>query len=142
MIPRFLARTLGYVAWLLLPATVSWSQNFSVAVSPQSVTIYPGQQNVPLTVTASGLTSAGPINIALTGLPSGISVSPLTLAAGEAGTIYLSASLSADQEDFSPDYPSTNTTAAHNVVVNGGWVEHRDGRSQPYGVDWQCFVRA
>jgi hypothetical protein len=75
-------------------------QTFSVAATPPSLTIYPGRQ-ASVTITASGSPQAGPISITLTGLPSGITVSPLTLTAGSSGTLTLSASVSAGQEGFS-----------------------------------------
>ena len=78
-----------------------FAQTFSIAATPSSFTIYPGQQT-SVTITASGSPQAGPIGITLTGLPSGITVSPLTLTAGSSGTLTLSASVSAGQEGFSP----------------------------------------
>lgn len=76
-------------------------QTFSVAATPPALTIYPGQQT-SVSVMASGSTAAGPITVTLTGLPSGITVSPLTLTAGSSGMLTLSASVSAGQEGFSP----------------------------------------
>jgi hypothetical protein len=97
-------------------------QTFRVAATPSALTIYPGQQNVPVTVTVSGGTSAGPIGVTLTGLPSGVTVSPLTLTAGNSGTLTLSASLSAGQEGFSNASPSapTSWTAPVTVVAAAG----------------------
>ncbi|MGC1616878.1 MAG: CotH kinase family protein [Candidatus Acidiferrum sp.] len=77
------------------------AQNINLA--PRSLTIHPGDVNVPVTVSVSGGAYTGPLNIALIGLPSGITITPqtpLTLAAGQSGTLRLSASLSADQEAF------------------------------------------
>ncbi|MGD0578481.1 MAG: CotH kinase family protein [Bryobacteraceae bacterium] len=90
-----------YAICILSLISVCYGQTFTVAAVPSSLTIYPGQQNVPVVVTASASTYTGPISVTLSGLPSGISVSPLTLTAGSSGTLYLSASRSAGQEGFS-----------------------------------------
>ncbi len=67
-----------------------YGQTFTVSVSaPSALTIYPGQQNVPVTVTVSPSAYTGPIGVTLTGLPSGITVSPLTLTAGNSGSLML-----------------------------------------------------
>jgi hypothetical protein len=93
-------------------------QTFTLAADPTSLTIYPGQQGVPVTITASG-TSTGPISVRLDGLPSGVAASPLTLAPGSSGTLTLSASLSAGQEGFSPSGPSMTTSWTTPVTVVG-----------------------
>jgi hypothetical protein len=94
------------------------AQTFTISAAPSSLTIYPGEQNIPITVTASSGSYAGPINVTMTGLPSGITISPLTLTAGSSGTLTLNASLAAGQEGFPPTGPSMTTswTAAANVV--------------------------
>src|SRR5271155_660950 len=80
------------------PITVCRGQTFTVAATPTAITIYPGQQNVPVTITAGSSPYTGPIIVTLTGLPSGITVSPLVLTAGSSGTLTINASLSAGQE--------------------------------------------
>ena len=95
------------------------AQSFTITASPSSLTIYPGQQNIPITVTATSSSFTGPINITLTGLPSGISVAPLTLTPGSSGTMLLSASVSAGQEGFSPAGTSLATSWTANVQVVG-----------------------
>jgi hypothetical protein len=91
----------------LLAANQSLAQSFTLTPTPSLVTIHPGDQNVPIgvSVTANGNTYSGPITITVAGLPSGITPSPLTLTSGGSGTLYLNASVSADQEDF----PQTDT---------------------------------
>ena len=91
------ARALAFGMFFLLPA-VSRSQLPTVSVSPSALTIYPGQQSIPVTVTVGSGSITTPVTVTLTGLPSGITVTPLTLNAGSAGTLYLSASVSAGQE--------------------------------------------
>ncbi|HEX4020494.1 MAG TPA: CotH kinase family protein [Acidobacteriaceae bacterium] len=91
----------------------------SVHATPQSVTIHPGDQNVPITIKAGINTYTGPINITLAGLPSGITVSPLTLTAGQSGILKLSASLSADQEAFPASAPQNANSSTNAVTVVG-----------------------
>lgn len=57
-------------------------QASTVTAVPSSLTIYPGQQNVPVGITVGKSTYTGPITVTLTGLPSGITVTPLTLSNG------------------------------------------------------------
>ena len=93
-----------------------------MTATPNAITIYPGEQNVPVNVTVAGSTYTGPTNITLTGLPSGISVSPLTVTGNGSGTINLSASVSADQAAFfytnPPAAPEVNS-ATSSVTVLG-----------------------
>ncbi len=107
-----------YAIGIFSLGTASYGQAFTVAAMPLALTIYPGQQNVPLTITASSQLYTGPIKIVLSGLPSGITASPLTLTAGGSGTLMLSASRSAGQEFFSPvNLPINQTWTAHVTVV-------------------------
>lgn len=98
------------------------AQSFTVTVSPQTLTIHPGDQNVPLTITLGNSSYTGPITVALTGLPSGITTAPLSLAAGSSGTLLVSASLSADQEAFpatGAGDPNTHTSSVTVVAAAG-----------------------
>lgn len=95
------------------------AQSFTLAVTPSAITIHPGDQNVPVTVTVNWPGTTLPVNITLTGLPSGISVAPLILMPGSSGTLLISAALNADQEGFPVVHPvpggttdPTSTTAA------------------------------
>jgi hypothetical protein len=108
-------------AFLITPflITTCWGQAFTVTAAPSSPTIYPGQQNVPVTITVSGRTSAEPISVTLTGLPSGITFSPLSITGAGSGTLMLSASVSAGQEGFPPDTPSMQTSWTAPVTVVG-----------------------
>ena len=106
----------------LLSANQSSAQSFTLVPNPSVVTIHPGDQNVPInvSVTAHANTYSGPIIITLAGLPSGITASPLTLTSGNSGTLNLSASVSADQEDFPPTTltpVSSHTSAARGSPV-------------------------
>jgi hypothetical protein len=112
-----------YAVVIFFLASACFGQTFTVAAVPSALTIYPGQQNIPVTITVSGSASGGRIGVTLTGLPSGITVSPLTLTAGNSGTITLSASLSAGQEGFPPTVligAPTSWTAPVMVVGTAG----------------------
>jgi CotH kinase protein/Bacterial Ig-like domain (group 3) len=101
------------------PIPVCHAQTFSLTASPSALTIYPGQQNVAVVVTAKSSTYTGPIAVTLSGLPSGITVSPLSLTAGSSGTLTLNASVSAGQEGFLPTGPSMQTSWTSPVTVVG-----------------------
>ena len=106
----------------LVLCSASSGQTFTVTAVPSSLTIYPGQQNVPVSISVGASTYTEPISITLTGLPSGITVTPLTLTSGGTGTLKLSASVSAGQEGFQNTAPTMTTswTAAANVVAAAG----------------------
>ena len=111
-----------YALGLFTLISACYGQTFTVAAAPAALTIYPGQQNVPVTITVSSSTYTGPVSVTLTGLPSGITVSPLTLAAGSSGTLNLSASPSAGQEFFTPmglDIPTSGTVGVTVVGAVG-----------------------
>ncbi len=108
----------------LLLTSVCPGQTLALTVAPSTLTIYPGQQGVPLTITVGSSAWSGPIDIVLTGLPSGIAASPLALMAGSSGTLMLNASVAAGQEGFSNmnlPIPSSWTASAM-VVGTGGPV--------------------
>jgi hypothetical protein len=110
-----------FVVFVLSLVSVCSGQTFSVSATPSALTIYPGQQNIRVTISTSGSTSA-PITVTLTGLPSGITVSPLTMTAGSLGVLTLNASLSAGQEGFSNTNLNipTSWTAPVTVVAAAG----------------------
>jgi hypothetical protein len=97
------------------------AQSFTVAANPQSVTVYPGETNVAVSVSAASSTYTGPIIVTLSGLPSGITIAsaPLTLTAGGTGTILLNVGLNADQEAFPAAEPSDPNSALNTVTVVG-----------------------
>jgi hypothetical protein len=105
----------------LLSTHQALAQSFILTPTPSLVTIYPGQQNVPINVnvTATGNTYAGPITITLGGLPSGVTASPLTLTAGNSGILYLNATVAADQEDFNCKVDSPVTSYSRSLVLIG-----------------------
>jgi len=94
----------------------------TLTVTPSQVTIFPGQQNLAVSVAAKFDKHSGPVVVTMTGLPSGITAAPLTLASEGSGTLHLSASLSAGQEGFPTTGVSSNTswTADATVVAKAG----------------------
>jgi hypothetical protein len=103
---------------ITLLGTAAQSQALTLSAAPAAVTLHPGDQNVPITVSVGNSTYAGPISIVLTGLPSGVSASPLTLTAGSSGTVNLSASKSAGAEGFVNTSPSAPTKWTAPVTVD------------------------
>jgi len=85
------------------------AQTLSVTTPTPNVTIHPGDANVPLMVSLGSSTYSGPVAVTLTNLPSGITVTPVTLTPGSTGTIFLTAAVSTDQEGFNYYDFSTNT---------------------------------
>jgi hypothetical protein len=89
----------------------------TIGVNPYMITIHPGDQNVPVSVSLSNSPRQGAFTITLTGLPSGITVSPLALSAGESGTLKVSASLAADQESFLANAPQALDYDLRNITI-------------------------
>ena len=110
------------VTSLLVSAPALHAQAFTVT-APASLTVYPGEGDVPLKVSVASSTYTGPVNITLSGMPSGISVSPapLVLTPGTTGTITIHVGLHADQEAF-PAAASTDSNVATNTVSVVGAV--------------------
>ena len=127
---------------LSLAVSACWGQALTVAASEQSLTIYPGQQNVPVVVRVSGGKYSGLINVTLTGLPSGITVSPLALNSGTSGVLYVSASRSAGQEGFDPTGPAgkvTSWTAPLTLVAVAGASQATAGFSLTISISNNSF---
>ena len=108
----------GLVLISLLNMT-ALAQSFSISANPSSLTLHPGDVNVPVTIQIGSSSYSGPINVTLTGLPSGITVSPLALSTGSSGILYLSAALNADQEAFPATAAGNANTKANKVAVVG-----------------------
>ena len=51
------------IVCLMLVSTSVYGQSFSVSPSTSSLTIHPGDQNVPLTVTLGSGTYSGPVTL-------------------------------------------------------------------------------
>jgi hypothetical protein len=130
-------------------ASAGYSQTYTVTATPAAVTIYPGQQNVPVTVAVNSGDNdsddfTGPVVVTMTGLPSGITVTPVTLTAGNTGTLYLSASPAAGQEGFSDTAPSreTNWTTQVNLVGAAGLTQVTSPLSLTVSISNPSFLPA
>ncbi len=101
---------------------VNVSGALGVKVSTASLTIHPGEQSLPLTVTSTSTAYQDPIIVTVSGLPSGITATDARIMGGGTGTIYLSASLAAGQEGFNSGQVSQNTafTTQVNVLSTAG----------------------
>ncbi len=116
-----LSRPFLCLAFLILTATAGFAQSFTVSANPQSLTVYPGETNVPVTISVSSSTYTGPVNVTLSGLPTGITLAPapLTLTPGGTGTLMLNVGVNADQEAFPAANPTDPNSATNTVTVIG-----------------------
>lgn len=99
----------------------AFAQSFTVSANPQALTVYPGQTNVPVTVGVASSTSTQPVNVTLSGLPTGITITPssLSIAPGSTGTFSMNLALNADQEAFPAFGPADANSATSAVTVVG-----------------------
>ncbi len=95
----------------------AFAQAPAVTASPSTLTIFPGQQNISVAVTLESSSYSGPVVVTITGLPSGVSVTPVTLTPGASGNLILNASVSAGQEGFSPAEALKKTTWSSTATV-------------------------
>lgn len=105
-------------------AASAYGQQFTVSATPNTLTIHPGDQNVPVTVAVNSGDNdsddyTGPVVVTMTGLPSGITATPVTLTPGSSGTLLLSASPSAGQEGFPTSSATTSTAWAATTTLVG-----------------------
>jgi hypothetical protein len=121
---RSLTLAVSLLSLILLPAARGFSQTapYTVACSPNAVTIYPGT-SATVQVQTPGA-SSGPIAISFSSLPSGVAASPapLVLNAGDTGTITLTAAINADAAAFpaqSASGPNSHTTTATVTGLSG-----------------------
>jgi hypothetical protein len=134
-------------AWVLLAsgvlflASLGYGQAFTVTATPSSLTIYPGEQNIPLAVTVGNSSYTGPITVTLTGLPSGITVTPLTLAGGGTGNLVINASIFAGNEGFYEGF-NANWTATVTVVAAAGSTQATSQLSLTVSISNPSFAPA
>jgi hypothetical protein len=112
--------------WLLFIVSLAQlslkAQTPTLSIATNAITIHPGDSNVSLNVSLGSSSYSGPVTVAVTGLPSGISVTPAVLTAGGSGQLTLSASRSADNEAFYGNSSASNTVAAQVVATGFGTV--------------------
>ena len=125
---------------VISPAT---TQTLTVSVFPKTLTVYPGQTQVPITVSVAGPTTSGAINVTLTQLPAGISVEhPVTVPAGGSGTLFLDVDPSAAYDLFSAGSPSDSNSVAiqTSVVAASGATTATTGFGLTVSLSNQEFV--
>lgn len=123
------------------------AQTFSITAVPSSLTIYPGQQNVPVTVTLGSSSYTGPVIVTLTDLPSGITATPVTLTAGNSAVLNLSAALSVNEEGFPGGpligaSPATSWTVPISVVGAAGSAQATSPLSLTISISNPSFAPA
>jgi len=93
-----------------LPLTITAARDFTVGLSPTTLTAAPGSSNANFSVSISSLNGfAGSVSVSLTGLPSGTTtspVSPFNVAPGASQTVTLS-------------FPTTVQAGSYALTVNG-----------------------
>ncbi|WP_255550958.1 PQQ-binding-like beta-propeller repeat protein [Granulicella sp. dw_53] len=97
-------------------ATISAPPDYTLTLSPTSLTIVAGAVGAPVSVTANAVNSfTGTVNVAITGLPTGVTANPatLTLAPGTAQSTTLTASLSAAATTSTVAFTGTSGSTTH-----------------------------
>ncbi|WP_433728122.1 M4 family metallopeptidase [Actinoplanes sp. CA-051413] len=100
--------------------------DFSVSVSPQAGTVAPGNSVTAAVATATTSGNAQPVNLAVTGAPTGVtaSVSPSSVTSGGSATLTVSVSSTATAGTYPLTVTGTGTggthTAAYTLTVSGG----------------------
>ena len=118
-------------------------QTLTVSPSPAALTIYPGQQNIPVIVSVTGTQAGQPVTVTFTGLPTGVTATPATVTADGAATIQLNASRAAGQEGF-PTQASkvVQWTAAPTIVAVSGATQATAAFALTISISNPSFVPA
>ncbi len=101
-------------------ATISPPPDFTLALSPTSLSITAGATGSPISITANPINSfAGTVNVAITGLPTGVAATPstLTLTPGTAQTITLTAALAAVAGSSAVTFTGTSGSLTHSAPL-------------------------
>jgi hypothetical protein len=107
-----IAAMVGFLGLAQNVPVFAQTQSLEVSPSVSSLAIHPGDQGVPLPVTLKVDGDQGPVRVTLTGLPPGVTVTPVTLPDSGNGTLLLNAAVDADQDLFAVGAPTT-----HQVTV-------------------------
>jgi hypothetical protein len=112
--------TLSHAVSLMLTVNTPSTPDFSLSLNPTSLTLTAGGAAQPVTLTATangGFT--GTIQIALTGLPSGVTASPMTLTVtpGTPLVVNLMAASSAAAGSATVQFTGTSGTLSHSVSL-------------------------
>ncbi len=110
--------TLTHTATVAL--TVSNPPDFSLTLSPTSLSLTPGGTGAPVQVLATAANSfSGTVSVAITGLPAGVTASPssLTLTPGTAQSLTLTASATAATGTATITFTGTSGTLTHTAAL-------------------------
>ena len=105
---------------LLISCSGSTPQDFTLSATPSTVALTPGAPGVPVRVTAAPMNGfTGPVSVALTGLPAGITAQPATLSLtpGAASSVTLIAAASAAPGMATLTLSGTSGTLTHTSTV-------------------------
>jgi hypothetical protein len=112
--------TLTHSATVALTVSAAPPPDFSLTVSPTSLTIVDGATGSPVSVLATALNSfSGAVSVAITGLPTGVTASPatLTLTPGATQNVMLTASSTAAISSSTVTFTGTSGTLTHSATV-------------------------
>jgi len=101
-------------------ATVSAPPDFSLAVSPASLTIVAGATGSPVSVLATSVNGfSGTVAVAISGLPAGVTANPatLTLTPGTAQNVTLSAASTVAAGSATVTFTGTSGALSHSATV-------------------------
>jgi hypothetical protein len=93
----------------------------AISATP-SITIHPGDQNVPVGVSLGVASVQGPYDVTIAGLPPGITVNSVSLSPGQSGVLTLSATTSADIDGFA-SLGAAGDTKSVSIVATAGSVQ-------------------
>src|ERR1051326_6486350 len=91
---RLRVKMVSRITSVNLPLTITAAQDFTIGLSPTTLTAAPGSSNANFSVSISSVNGfAGSVSVSLTGLPSGTTsspASPFNVASGASQTVTLS----------------------------------------------------
>ncbi|MFC5863825.1 beta strand repeat-containing protein [Acidicapsa dinghuensis] len=114
------------VAATISSATQPPSPDFALSVSPSSLSLTAGQSGSQVSVLATALNSfTGSVNVALSGLPAGVTASPssLTLTPGAAQSITLTAASTAAASSTKITFTGTSGALTHSATITANISE-------------------
>jgi hypothetical protein len=109
-------------SWILFSlCSLAGAQSLGVVPMASSITIHPGDTNIPVTVSVTSSASSDPVAVALIEAPSGISASQVQVAPGSSGTLYLNAAAAAGEPLFTSEVIGTvSATSSITVLATQG----------------------
>ncbi len=112
--------TLSHTATVTLTVSVPAPPDFSLTLSPTSLTLNIGRSGAPVSVTANAVNSfTGTVAVAITGLPAGVTANPATLSLtpGTAQTTTLTAAATAAAGTATITFTGTSGSLSHAATL-------------------------